>query len=30
MTQYKRIGCELNAKQPNPQSDLFHDKMGFN
>ena len=30
MTRYKRIGCELNAKPPNPQSDLFHDKMGFN
>ena len=30
MTRYKRISCELNAKPPNPQSDLFHDKMGFN
>ena len=30
MTGYNRIGSELNAKPPNPQSDLFHDKMGFN
>ena len=29
MTGYQRIGCELNAKPPNPQSDLFHDTMGF-
>ena len=29
MTGYKRIGCEFNAKPPNPQSDLFHCKMGF-
>ena len=30
MTRYKRIGCELNAKPPNPQSDLFHDKVSLN